>query len=116
MREKFFKNDISENISQKLHDQWKITLIYFQVKGTGWKIDLDDFITEFDSRNDNRRINWGDDDIKFGRRLCRHLCENHTVHCVHCLFVWIFLELVRFAYEKTVNQRRVEKSAFEDQP
>jgi len=24
MREKFSKNDIRENISQKLHDQWKI--------------------------------------------------------------------------------------------
>ena len=24
MREKFFKNEISENISQKFHDQWKI--------------------------------------------------------------------------------------------
>ena len=29
--------------------------------------DLDDFIDEFDSRHDNRRIklHWGDDDIKF---------------------------------------------------
>ena len=24
MREKFFKNEIRENISQKFHDQWKI--------------------------------------------------------------------------------------------
>jgi len=24
MREKFFKNEISENLSQKFHDQWKI--------------------------------------------------------------------------------------------
>jgi len=24
MREKFFKNEIIENISQKFHDQWKI--------------------------------------------------------------------------------------------
>ena len=24
MREKFFKNEISEYISQKIHDQWKI--------------------------------------------------------------------------------------------
>jgi len=39
----------------------------FQVKGTSWKIDLDDFVDEFDSRHDNRRIKlrWGDDDIKF---------------------------------------------------
>jgi len=30
------------------------------------KIDLDDFVDEFDSRHDNRRImlHWGNDDIK----------------------------------------------------
>jgi len=33
-----------------------VALIYFLVKGTSWKIDLDDFIDEFDSRHDNRRI------------------------------------------------------------
>jgi len=32
MRETFFKNEISENISQKFHDQWKIA-VYIQMKG-----------------------------------------------------------------------------------
>ena len=43
MREKFFKNEISENISQEFHNQWKyeLTSIYFQSKGTSWKIDVD---------------------------------------------------------------------------
>ena len=42
-------------------------LIYFQLKGVSWKIDLDDFVDEFDSRDDNRRmkLHWVDDDIKF---------------------------------------------------
>jgi len=42
-------------------------MIYFELKGTSWKIDLDDFVDEFDSQHDNRRIklHWGDDDIKF---------------------------------------------------
>jgi len=35
MREKFFKNEISENISQKFREPAKdcVTLIYFQLKG-----------------------------------------------------------------------------------
>ena len=38
MQEKFFKNEIGENISQKFYDQWKgaVTLIYFQLKGMSW--------------------------------------------------------------------------------
>jgi len=67
----------------------------FQLKGTIWKTYLDDFVDEFDSRHDNRRIKlrWGDDDIKF-YRLCRDLRKNYIAHC---LFIWIFLglELVR---------------------
>ena len=53
------------------------------------KIDLDDFVDEFDSRHDNRRIklHWVDIDIKFWRSLCMDLCENYVAHC---LFVWIF--------------------------
>jgi len=47
--------------------EWAI-LIYFQLKGTSCKTDLDDFVDEFNSRHrhDNRRIklHWGDD-IKF---------------------------------------------------
>jgi len=62
MREKIFKNEVSENISQKFHDQWKTQLI-----GTSCKIDWDDLVDEFDSRHDNRRIklHWGDDNVKF---------------------------------------------------
>jgi len=42
-------------------------VIYFQAKGTSWKIDLADFVDEFDSRRDNLviKLHWGDDDIKF---------------------------------------------------
>jgi len=75
--------------------EW-VTLIYFKLKGTSWKTDLHDFVDEFDSPHDKRRtkLRWGDDDIKFERRLRRNLCENYIAHC---LFVWIFfgLELVR---------------------
>jgi len=50
------------------------------------KIDIDDFVDEFDSQHDNRMIksHCADFDMKFGRRLCRN-------HIVHWLFVWIFL-------------------------
>jgi len=60
----------------------------FKQKGTSWKTALDDFVDEFDSRHDKRRIKlrWGDDDIKFERSLC----ENDIAHC---LFVWIFFGL-----------------------
>ena len=39
----------------------------FSWQGTNWKIDLDDFVDEFDNGNDNRRIkiHWVDNDIKF---------------------------------------------------
>ena len=41
MQEKFFKNEIRENISQKFHNQWKIirwvTLIYFKLKNPAEK-------------------------------------------------------------------------------
>ena len=73
-----------------------VTFVYFKLKGTSWKTDLDDFVAEFDNRHDKRRIklHWGDDDIKFKRSLCRNLCENYIAHC---LFVWIIfgLEVVR---------------------
>jgi len=89
MREKFFKNEISENISQKFHTSEGLsTLIYVKFKGASWKTDLDDFADEFDSRHDIN-LNWGDD-IKFKRILCRDLRENYIGHC---LFVWIFLGL-----------------------
>jgi len=76
-----------------------VTLVYFRLEGTSWKIDLDKFVDEFDSRqwHDNRRITlrWGGNDIKCQRRVCRDLCENYIAHC---LFVWISLglEIVRF--------------------
>ena len=55
-----------------------VTLLYFQLKGTSWKIDLDDFVDEFDSRHDNRRIklHWGDDDINSSvgsARICMRI-------------------------------------------
>jgi len=55
-----------------------VTLICFELKETTWKTDLDDFVDEFDSRHDKRRIKlrWGDDDIKFERSLCRDLCQD----------------------------------------
>jgi len=79
-----------------------VTLIYFKLKATSWKTDLDDFVDEFDSRHVKRRNNlrWGDDDIKFEHSLCRNLCEteNYSANC---------LNLFCFAYDKTViNQRR----------
>jgi len=44
-------------------------------KGTSWKIDLDDFVDELDSRYDNRRIklHWGDDDIN-SNVDCARIC------------------------------------------
>ena len=69
MREKFFKNEITENISQKFHDQWKIGYVDLlsveRIRAE--KIDLDDFVDEFDSQHDNRRIklHWVDNVIKF---------------------------------------------------
>jgi len=33
-----------------------VTLISFKLKGTSCKTDLDDFVDEFDSRHDKRRI------------------------------------------------------------
>ena len=75
-----------------------VTLIYCDLKGTSWKIDLDDFVDAFDSWHDKRRIKlrWSDDNIKFERSLCKDLCENYIAHC---LFVWIFfgLEVVRIS-------------------
>jgi len=69
MREKFFKNESSENISQKFHDQWKIGNVdlHSVERVRAEKIDLDDVVNEFDSRHDNRMIelHWVDDDIKF---------------------------------------------------
>jgi len=48
-----------------------IDLQYFKLKGTSWKMYLDDFFDAFDSWHDKRRIKlrWSDDDIKFERRL-----------------------------------------------
>jgi len=62
----------------------------FSIEGVrSEKIDLDNIVYEFDNRHDNRRIkiHWIDVDMKFCRRLCRDLYENHIVYC---LFVWIF--------------------------
>jgi len=33
-----------------------VTLIYFEANGTSWKLDLDDFVDEFDSRHDNEGL------------------------------------------------------------
>jgi len=54
-----------------------IDMTYFKLKGSSWKTDLDDFVDEFDSWHDKRRIKlrWGDVDIKFERNLCRELWE-----------------------------------------
>ena len=80
MRENFFQNEISENNSQKFSWPMKdwVTLIYLQLKGTSWKIDLDDFVDEFDSRHDNRRIklHWGDADTNSNvgsARICMRI-------------------------------------------
>ena len=94
----------SENISQKFHDQWKIdwvTLIYFKLQDTGWKTDFDEFVDEFDSQHDNRRIKllWGGDDIKFKRRLCKDLCQNYIAHCLNCLNLFRFRDRACFAYD-----------------
>jgi len=60
MREKFFKNETSENISQKFLASERLGSIDLLsvVRYTSWKIDLDDFVDEFDSRHNNRRINY----------------------------------------------------------
>ena len=70
MRDKFFKNEMSENISRNSMTSerlGKTDQLYFQLKGTSSEVDLADFVDEFDSLRDNRRIklHWGDDDIKF---------------------------------------------------
>ena len=75
MRESFFKNEISENISQKFHDQWKIDwqCSAFNWKGTSWNIDLAGFVDEFDSRHDRIKLHWVDVDMKFwldGAGIC----------------------------------------------
>ena len=92
-----------------------VTLIHFQVKGTSWKIDLDDFVDEFDSRHDNRRISY----------IEVMMIQNSNVDCAGiCMRIILFIVYLSesfqscacFACGKTViNQRRVEKSAFEDQ-
>ena len=68
MQDEFFINEISENISQKFHDQWKVR---YHWSTFNWKVrpetDLNDFVDEFDNRHDHLRIMilWSDDDIKF---------------------------------------------------
>jgi len=74
---------------------------------------LDDFVDEFDSRHDNRRIKlyWVDNDIKLQGSVWE-LCCSLSI----CLNLFWFRGIACFAYDKTViNQFRVEKSAFEDQ-
>jgi len=112
-REKFLKNEINKNISQKFLTSERLGNIdLLSVERYELKIDLDDFVDESESRRDNKRIKllWSDDDIKFKCRLCRDLFENCIVQC---LLVWIFLGLevtACFAYDKTIiNQSRVEK-------
>jgi len=53
-----------------------VTLIYFKFKSTSWKTDLEDFVDEFGSRHDNRRITLHD--VKLKRSLCRDLCRDAT--------------------------------------
>ena len=58
MREKFFKNEITEKIprnsmtSERLGNADLLSVERVRAE----KIDLDDFVDEFDSRHDNRRI------------------------------------------------------------
>jgi len=58
MREKYFKNEISEKFprnsmtSERLGNVDLLSVEREQAKN----IDLDDFVGEFDSRHDNRRI------------------------------------------------------------
>ena len=62
-----------------------VTLIYFQLKGTSWKTDLDDFVDEFDSRHDKWRIklHWGDDDINSNVGSAR-ICVRIVWICFKC--------------------------------
>jgi len=66
-----------------------VTLIYIQLKGTSWKIDLDDFVDEFDSSHDNRRIklHWADDDINSN--------VDSASNCVRIVWICLGVELVR---------------------
>ena len=66
-----------------------VTLIYFQLEGTSWKIDLDDFVDEFDSPHDKWRIklHWGDDDINSNVDYARI--------CVRIVWICLGVELVR---------------------
>ena len=66
-----------------------VTLIYFQLEGTSWKIDLDDFVDEFESRHDNRRIelHWGDGDMNSNLDSARI--------CVRIVWNCLGVELVR---------------------
>ena len=54
-----------------------------------WKIDLDDFVDEFDSRHDKWRIklHWGDDDINSNVDSARI--------CVRIVWICLGVELVR---------------------
>jgi len=69
MGEKFFKNESSENIFQKFHTSETLDNIDLPSieRVRAEKIDLDDFIDEFDCRHDNRKmkLHWVDNDIKF---------------------------------------------------
>jgi len=90
-----------------------ITLIYFKLKSTSWKTDLDDFVDEFDSRHDNRRIKLHDINSNVDcAGSVWELCCSLSI----CLNLFWFRDSACFAHDKTaINQRRVEKSAFEDQ-
>ena len=74
-----------------------VTFIYFKLKGTSCKTDLDDFVDEFDSRHDKRRIKlrWGDDDIQGVHKVLHTLkifisLKPHMVETLH-FRQWIIL-------------------------
>jgi len=56
-REKFLKNEINKNISQKFLTSERLGNIdLLSVERYELKIDLDDFVDESESRRDNKRI------------------------------------------------------------
>jgi len=86
-----------------------LSLERYELKNrSGW------FVDEVDSQK--VKLHWGDDYIKFKWILSRDLCENYIAHCLFCLNLFRFRVSACFADGKAViNQRRVEKSAFENQ-
>ena len=96
-----------------------VTFIYFKLKGTRWKTDLDEIVADFDNHHDKQRIklHWGCDDTKILMQAVQESVWELYCSLSICLNHFCFGSSACFAYEKTViNEHRVEKSAFEDQP